>query len=317
MLEITALWGVRIPIGIWMHEYIFVLPVICYPVYTVYTQTLQWVNSPTTWNLAHTVFVLPVMCYPVYTVYTQTLQWVNSTSTWNLTHTVFVLPVMCYSVYTVYTQTLQWVNSTSTWNITHTSKTSVSGVYSKSVQKSLNRNLMYWYDRTFLFRINYSYTSTLIPCVWRLISAYLKCLEKLQECANHTRTRKKVHINIRPSTAPKATPPQSFRFSSVGVFKNPSVFSSNWKRTDTAPEHFLCLSNHSKSPRYRRNSATVHDQTCSCRYCFRWRIFWASIVKCDFIKIRTQQLLNWERVLWMYDVSLSIILHIWCIYCLM
>jgi hypothetical protein len=64
------------------------------------------------------------------------------------------------------------------------------------------------------------------------------------------------------------------------TLKNPNVFSSNWKWTDTSSKHPLCLSQHSHHP---MSFEGVRQSMVSRVNAFsvRWRALWASAVNCD------------------------------------
>lgn len=72
-------------------------------------------------------------------------------------------------------------------------------------------------------------TKTFIHCPISVDRAYLRCLGKLQERVPHTKTKKRVHINICPQTVFKVQLtmcwPQSFRFYLWGHLIMTLVFS--------------------------------------------------------------------------------------------
>ena len=128
-----------------------------------------------------------------------------------------------------------------------------------------------------------------------------KMLEQTSGESSFTKTMK-VHINICQQTssfrgpAPTFAWPQSFVFLPLTTFKTSSVFSFNWKWTDTSPTHFWCVSNHSPPHPDLWNGATVHDQTCPCVHWFRWNIFEHLLWTATWYIMWTQHLFNLERV---------------------
>jgi hypothetical protein len=78
---------------------------------------------------------------------------------------------------------------------------------------------------------------------------------------------------------------QSFRFLFVGMLKPTTVFSYSWKWRGSSPMYFWCLSNHLQLPRDLSKGAAVHDQTCPCIHCFKWRTFWTFVVNCDLCQV--------------------------------
>jgi len=93
-----------------------------------------------------------------------------------------------------------------------------------------------------------------IHCPVSVDRAYLQCLGKLQEWVPHTKTKKRVHINICPQTVFKvqlnSVLASVLYILSLGTLHNdPSVFTFSWTWTDTSPTHILYLSNHFQPPR--------------------------------------------------------------------
>jgi hypothetical protein len=124
---------------------------------------------------------------------------------------------------------------------------------------------------------------------WMIYRVYLKYLDKLQTWVRHTKTRKKVHINVCSQTLsflgtiPTFTRPQTFLFLSVGTLKPPSVFSSYRKWRDSSQTHFLCLSNYSQTPRDFWKRVSVHNQRCPWVHWFRWRTSGTFVVNCALL----------------------------------
>ena len=76
-----------------------------------------------------------------------------------------------------------------------------------------------------------------------------------------------------------------------GNFKHPIVFTSNRKRRNTPPTHFLCLVYHAqlRRPFWKECDSPWSDVTT--RALYRWRIFWAFVVNCVFISSK-----NWAVI---------------------
>jgi hypothetical protein len=132
-----------------------------------------------------------------------------------------------------------------------------------------------------------------------LCKTYLKCLDNfMSEFSTHTHTHTHTHTKQRERktkkcsdqresansfrvTSPKFSPPQSFRFLSVGIHiqKKILVYSTPNVNEETLHQRTFdaCQTTRSGPMTFERR-VTAHDQTWPCVHWFRWRTFWASVV---------------------------------------